>query len=168
MLNIGYKIAKLRKSWSQADLAEAVDASRDWNATGTAPLSIWPLILMFSQGNSIPQTARYVEKPVYKVYKIDSINNYYLVYAKSIALKYMIVSVKANAKNKHEKILIGGEYRFRLHSRFEQLNEFGDPLLRTQVNCYFYDDSTAICLERKDSIYDLYRANNLKGLYIKL
>lgn len=131
-------------------------------------LAMLVFILMFFQGNTIPKTVRYAEEPVYKVYKIDSINNYYLVYAKRAAMKYKIVSVKAKAKNRYAKIVIGGDYKFRLHSRFEHLNKFGDPLLRTQVNCYFYDDSTAICLERKDSIYDLYQANNLRGLYIKL
>jgi hypothetical protein len=91
-------------------------------------------------------------KPVYKVYKIDSINNYYLIYALKDSIRYKVVSPKANAKKGMEKNEIGGVYKFKLHSRFEYPNRFNDPLVRTQVSCHYYDDSTAICLERKNSI----------------
>lgn|GEM_PF-1344359 len=101
----------------------------------------------------------------YKVYKIDSINSFYLIYAKRNDSLYKIVSKKATiiSCNKIEK---DGEYDFNLHSRLSD-RRIGNKEILPQnsllVNCFSYDDSTTICLER-DSINDLFYADNVKGL----
>lgn len=102
----------------------------------------------------------------YKVYKIDSINTYYLIYAKRRDTLYKIVS-KKEAAIYLDKIKINMSYEFKLHSSL--LNrKIGNTTILPQnsllVNCFSYDDKTQICLEG-DSIRDLYHADNIKGLY---
>ncbi|TKC60165.1 hypothetical protein FBD94_14725 [Pedobacter hiemivivus] len=105
----------------------------------------------------------------YKVYKIDSINTYYLIYAKKGDSLYKIVSKKTLNKN-CEKIQRNISYAFKLRSGLTDFHIGGVLVSSKQlphVNCYTYDDSTKICLER-DSINDLYHADNIQGLcYIK-
>ncbi|WCT13636.1 hypothetical protein [Mucilaginibacter jinjuensis] len=102
----------------------------------------------------------------YKVYKIDSINTYYLIYARGHDTLFKIVSKKNSVKS-HYKIKVNTSYEFKLHSSL--LNRhIGAKILLPQnsllVNCFSYDDKTQICLEG-DSIRDLYYAENIKGLY---
>ncbi|TDQ07715.1 hypothetical protein [Pedobacter metabolipauper] len=104
----------------------------------------------------------------YEVYKIDSINTYYLIYAKRGDSLYKIVS-KKNFNRKCTEIKSGLSYDFKLHSSLKGF--IGNIAISAKqlphVNCYSYDDSTEICLE-KDSITDLYHADNIQGLcYIK-
>lgn len=104
----------------------------------------------------------------YKVYKIDSINNFYLIYAKKKDSLYKIVSKKEWDVDCN-LIKANEEYEFMLHSQsfnpatgnLEILPE--NSLL---VNCFYYDDSTKICLER-DSINDLFYGDNIRGLCFK-
>lgn len=103
----------------------------------------------------------------YKVYKIDSINSYYLIYAKKNDSIYKIVSKKVAIGNNDNRININSEYFFKLHSNLADAH-IGNMKILPQnsllVNCFYYDDSTSICLER-DSINELYHADNVKGLY---
>jgi hypothetical protein len=107
-----------------------------------------------------------VQNPVfYKVYKIDSINNFYLIYAKKNDSLYKIVSKKEGIGNCN-RIQEGKVYDFKLHARSENRTIDGIKILPQNsllVNCFSYDDSTKICLER-DSINDLHYAENIKGL----
>jgi hypothetical protein len=101
----------------------------------------------------------------YKVYKIDSINNWYLIYARKGDSLYKIVSKKMSIENCN-RIRIHKSYEFRCHSCI-----YGDkiaektilPQYTLLVTCFSFDDSTNICLER-DSINDLHYADNIKGL----
>lgn len=105
---------------------------------------------------------------MYRVYKIDSINSYYLIYASRKDTLFKIVSKKDYANNlvkiKNDKM-----YFFDLFS-FSSERKKINPKMPLQnsllVNCFGFDDSTIICLER-DSINDLHFARNLVGLYIK-
>lgn len=105
---------------------------------------------------------------IYKVYKIDSVHSYYLVYAKRGDTLYKIVSKKQWQRNSN-KIYVGGQYDFLLHSVWHQKIMIGNvdvsPSNMPHITCMNFDDSTAICLE-KDSINDLFIASNLKGLFI--
>jgi len=106
---------------------------------------------------------------LYNVYKIDSINSFYLIYAKNGNSNYKIISKKEQPPNCNTMIQMNGKYEFKLHSqsynpksgKIEELPE--NSLL---VNCFYYDDSTTICLER-DSINDLFYGDNIKGLCYK-
>lgn len=101
----------------------------------------------------------------FRVYKIDSINSYYLIYAKKGVSIYKIVSKKVRV-TKCDKININSNYGFKLHSSLHD-RQIGAMKFLAQnsllVNCFYYDKLTSICLEG-DSIRDLYSAENLKGL----
>ena len=97
----------------------------------------------------------------YMVYKIDSINSFYLIYAKKQDTLYKIVSKKARLTN-CELIQVNKGYPFILHSRLASRKIGNAPILPGLVNCFYYGDSTSICLEK--SIYDLHSAENVKGL----
>lgn len=105
------------------------------------------------------------QQPLYKVYKIDSIHNYYLIYAKREDTLYKIVSEKAPKIN-CKQIQINHQFPFILHGRIadRQASKFRlSPEASLLVNCFSYDDSTSICVER-DTINDLYSAENITGL----
>ena len=101
----------------------------------------------------------------YRVYKIDSINNYYLIYVKKSDSIYKIVSQK-DAINNCRTIKKNGYYAFKIHSSLSSF-KIGNLLVTPKgsdiVNCFAYDKSTNICFEG-DSIRDLYYADNIKGL----
>lgn len=103
---------------------------------------------------------------IFRIYKIDSINNYYLVYAKSNNLLYKIVSKKEVTK-KCKRVKVNSEYKFSLKSVWNQKIMIGNvnasPSLMPHVTCLSFDKSTVICLER-DSINDLFITKNLRGL----
>jgi len=105
----------------------------------------------------------------YKVYKIDSINNYYLIYAKRKDSLYKIVSKKQATRN-CVNISLNQEYTFLLTSIWNQKiiieGSNVSPSITPHVTCLSFDDSTKICLE-KDSINDLFHAENVQGLCIK-
>jgi hypothetical protein len=105
------------------------------------------------------------EDLTYRVYKIDSINNYYLIYASKNDSLYKIVSKKETMKNCN-RIQKNGEYDFKLHSTLSN-RHIGNMDISAKslphVNCFYYDEQTYICLER-DSINDLFHADNIKGL----
>jgi len=101
---------------------------------------------------------------LYKVYKIDSVNSYYLIYAKKNDSLYKIVS-KKDSVNCSNKIRLNNNYSFMLHSLLAKSrigNVSIDPK-NMNVNCFAFDKETFICLEG-DSIKDIYHADNVKGL----
>jgi hypothetical protein len=103
----------------------------------------------------------------YRVYKIDSINNYYLIYAKKRGSRYKIVAKKEEAENCN-RIRINSNYKFDLHSVRDVPGDPNSGKKSLQVSCFDYGDSTIICLEG-DSIRDLYYSDNIKGLcFIKI
>src|ERR1044072_5644604 len=80
-----------------------------------------PFLLIFSCSTVKKNTNAVVIKPElalyekYKVIKIDSIKNVYVVYTKKELLWYKIVSLKDSMACRN--IQVGGEYPFRLMSR---------------------------------------------------
>lgn len=101
----------------------------------------------------------------YKVFKIDSINSWYLIYARKGDSLFKIVSKKTIITG-CSTIQINEQYDFHLHSRIYGYAIGGKVMLPQNtllVNCFSFDDSTNICLER-DSINDLHYADNVKGL----
>jgi hypothetical protein len=106
-------------------------------------------------------------KPNYNVYKIDSIDNYYLIYAKKNESIYKIISKKQRFYNCN-KILINSNYDFDLIPVKMDPRRVGDTLrVRPFIHpnsllCYTFDSKTEICVERYMS--DLHFANNVKGL----
>lgn len=121
-----------------------------------------------SNGSAIYTIARSNEDTLFRVERIDSLNNYYLIYVTKDNTWFKIVSKKMLACN-CENIKKNGLYRLELSSIWRQEIMIGkinvSPSLNLLVTCLAFDDSTSICLER-DSINDLYQAGNLRGLCI--
>lgn len=95
----------------------------------------------------------------YQVYKIDSINSFYLIYANKGGIKYKIVSEKAYCES-GDKILKDGYYEFDLSSIIFDSKEL--PIHPGAVGSIKIDSITTIFLE--DSINDIFSAKNIKGL----
>jgi hypothetical protein len=100
---------------------------------------------------------------MYKVYKIDSINNYYLIYARRGNSLFKIVSEKIRVEQ-CRCISQGNEYTFQLHS-MSHINgkPITPPASAMEVSGMYVDKTTIINFEG-DSIRDLYYGDNIKGL----
>ncbi|VEH21403.1 Uncharacterised protein [Chryseobacterium nakagawai] len=107
--------------------------------------------------------------PTYTIYKIDSINNYYLIYAERNNSIFKIVSKKEHITKHYKKIKIGNNYDLNLDSRSSQTPIINgvkmSPVNLIDSMCYNYEENTQICTDAKNGIYDLYTTVNLKGLY---
>jgi hypothetical protein len=123
--------------------------------------------LFNNRDKSIPQKySLNMGEAVYKIYKIDSINNYYLLYASRNDSLYKIVSQKETISN-CQQIIVNQVYALKLHSIWKHKLLIGSvdvsPSAIYQVTCLAFNDSTKICIER-DSINDLHYADNIRGL----
>ena len=99
----------------------------------------------------------------YRVYKIDSVNTYYIIYANQKGSIFKIISPKERIIGCN-KITIDKIYKLDLYSL---LFVKGKPIIPAnllyQLSGWRVDDSTTINFEG-DSIRNLYQAKNLKGL----
>jgi hypothetical protein len=120
--------------------------------------------LLFGCVSSLQKSTVRKRLGFYTVYKIDSINTYYIIYAKKDSFLYKIVSKRIQPGHA-ERILVNGKYQFNLHSITKEI-KIGEKVYKLPLNvsCFSYSDSTKICLER-DSINELSHAENIKGLY---
>jgi hypothetical protein len=113
-----------------------------------------------------PKDSSFIQKDsLYEVYKIDSINIFYLVYAKRKGINFKIVS-KKSASLDCNKIQVASRYEFKLQSILRQEVKLGDKSFSSignlLVNCFTFEQNTEIC--REEGISDLHRAENLNGL----
>lgn len=124
---------------------------------------ILPFILIAAYSSCMSKISSSQQQDNFKVYKIDSINSYYLVYCEKDAQKFKIVArMEAKMQNGNE-IKLGGFYNFALN--IFPKNEGDNPLTKSalNVNCYMFDKDTKICKE--EGINGLYTTANLSGLY---
>jgi hypothetical protein len=102
---------------------------------------------------------------LYNVFKLDSINNYYLIYAKKHDTVYKIICQKQIVSHCN-KLKLGTFYKFDLYSIRENAPVISGIKMNEvnylDIKCYQFDENTSICKE--DGIYDLYFARNIKGL----
>jgi hypothetical protein len=112
------------------------------------------------KNNSIKNT------DLYTINKITSINNYFIIYAERNDSLFKIVSTKENVPN-GENIHKNSSYALNLISilKNRQINGI-NIMYSVHVTCFAFDNKTNICIEPKKGIYDLYRADNLRGLCI--
>lgn len=105
---------------------------------------------------------------LYQVEKIDSIHNFYIIYARQKEQRFKIVS-ENKFSHSCKKIKKGKYYPFKLTSIIDQPIKLGDKTINTSgnllVNCFMFDSITEIC--REPEIPDLHRAENLTGLCLK-
>lgn len=119
-------------------------------------------LLLFACSKSVARKTK-ISSEQYKVYKIDSINKYYLIYAKRNDTLYKIVSEK-DSNYLCRNIKLNKMYAFKLRSMINNLPKINNVSLYVYtINCYSFDEETSICLE-KDSIRNLYFPENIKGL----
>lgn len=106
----------------------------------------------------------------YNVYQIDSIDNYFIIYAKKENAIFKIVSKKEESE-RCNMIRINSSYIFDLYSHSSVLptinGETVTPVSVYDVVCYTFENGTKICTDRKNGIYDLYYAKNVKGLCLE-
>ncbi len=104
---------------------------------------------------------------LYEVYKLDSINNYFLIYAKKRDSLFKIVSEKEKP-SKCRSIKVKSLYSFELQSIRDTAPVINGikmtPINYMDIHCFQFDENTSICKE--EGIYDLYFAKNIKGLCI--
>ncbi|WP_373519266.1 hypothetical protein [Pricia sp.] len=105
-----------------------------------------------------------------KISKIDSIENYYLIFIENEKEFYKIVSNKNQPKYHNGiKVKSGENYEFKLQPVTNRgapsTNEkFPRPVNYLDITVCRNFDKTEICTE---SSYDLATASNLKGLYLR-
>lgn len=135
-------------------------------------LFLFSIIFLFScnrrlVNNSESQVFNTIKDSVFTVHKIDSINDYYVVYLKKSDNWFKVVSKKDSGKHSRNKIEIKKSYFFNLHSLWNEkliINGIDVSLSKTpNVQCIGFDEKTSICIER-DSINDLFTTKNLEGL----
>ncbi len=101
---------------------------------------------------------------LYKVCRIDSIDNYYLVYLEKQEHKYKYKVVSKKTPNKGTKVVINNKYYFDLYSITYKYWLNGKELLYGEyVTCFTFEDNTIICKEGNE-INALYATKNLNGL----
>jgi len=103
----------------------------------------------------------------YLIKKIKSKHDWYIFYAVRNDTTYKIVSKKETVQNKASiKIVVGKYYNLILHSNIPVIDGVKmQPINYLDVECLHFDTNTIICIEPKKGIYDLYSAENIKGLY---
>jgi hypothetical protein len=106
---------------------------------------------------------------LYLIKSIDSVNNWYIIYAIKMDSTYKIVVKKEKPDLKCKRVIMTGEsYRLELHSRKNEVPVINgikiSPINRLDIQCYTYEENTVICIDPEKGIYDLYHTPNIKGL----
>lgn len=116
------------------------------------------------KGNQKKDTNKDFVSDTYKVFKIDSINSYYLIYCRKDNLNYKIISKKESKKEGKQIIVVENFYSFKLIN-FPNYSDNENPLtgFSSTEPCIMLDKDTSICKEK--GVTGLYTTNNLQGLY---
>jgi len=132
------------------------------------------LAMLYSCSSSRIQKNMSQSDSLYLVKKIDSINNWYTIYATKNDSSFKIVVKKQDHQNLRCKrmIRVGQSYSLELHSRKNEVPEINaikiKPVNSLDIQCYTYDEATSICIEPKRGIYDLFHTPDIEGLcYLK-
>ncbi|WP_177762022.1 hypothetical protein [Flavobacterium sp. I3-2] len=122
------------------------------------------VVIFFTSCKIVRNKTKYDE--YHKIIKLDSINDYYLVYTSKNDSIFKIISKKGYVKE-GKKVKIGKKYPIKVRSMRDNTPTIKgikiSPINFLDVNCFQFDDSTKICKE--EGIYDLYFSKNLKGIY---
>ena len=105
----------------------------------------------------------------YRVRKIESIGNFYVIYARKDGATFKIVSPKNDMEVYYgTKIRRGGTYNLVLRSKNDLLMEANPNFVPISLwkTCTYFGNGTYICTNPRRGIYDLYFSENLVGLYL--
>ena len=97
----------------------------------------------------------------YKISRIDSVKNLYIIYATRNDSLFKIISLNQKANN-CVSLKVNCTYALKLHSRFEGKYAIKPPGADFNVEYNYY--GTFVSLERWRGINDLFTCDNLKGL----
>lgn len=100
----------------------------------------------------------------YHVTRIDSVGNYYTIYASRYDSTFKIVSKKS--PKKCLDIKVGSDYPFRLTSVLQDVHVGGQvfsPKENLLVTCFSFDEETTICYE-DGCVKDLFEIDKANGL----
>lgn len=125
-------------------------------------------INFFSCSNLRNSTKENHYQHIYQITKIDSINNWYIIYANKQDSIFKIVSGKARCKSPKNKLKIGNCYNFSMYSIWRAPIKIGELTIANYPDTrgFSLDKETVVFME--DSIHDLCSTKNLKGLcYVK-
>lgn len=120
---------------------------------------------------TIDQSSNTNPDSIFEVYRIDSINNFYLIYAKKADSIYKIVSSK-KANMNCDNVKLHHKYYLPLQPIWTKPIMLGNvnvsPSQTPHVTGLYFDDSTIIKIDRSNGIYNLYNCENIQGLcYLK-
>ncbi|WP_298753793.1 hypothetical protein [uncultured Psychroserpens sp.] len=130
------------------------------------------IIVLFSCNNkkSIINESKVQEsKQNYKVFKVDSIGSFYLIYLNKGNLNYKVISEMQSEKKANELIEVGKEYSLSLSSVFNQKLKIKDKKVRAvplMVDCIQFEKNINICKEKELGINDLHYTSDLSGLHL--
>ena len=103
----------------------------------------------------------------YTVIKIDSIKNWYLIYATRNDSIFKIVSIK-NQNCKCGRISVGNRYRLELQKRLENvLSKEGLkvlPMNYSDISGIGFDQNTDVFVPYEKGVFGLYSCKNMNGL----
>ena len=103
----------------------------------------------------------------YTIIKIDSIKNWYLIYATRNDSIFKIVSIK-NQNFKCERILVGKRYHLELQKRLENvLSKEGLkvlPMNYSDVSGIVFDQNTDVFVPYEKGTFGLFSCKNMDGL----
>ena len=108
-------------------------------------------------------------KKNYKVFKIDSVGSYYLIYLKNRNKNYKVISKKEIEKKSYDLIQLGKEYSLNLNSIFnQQIKVKNKKIILTPpiVDCIGFEKNIYICKEKELGINDLHFSSDIYGLSI--
>lgn len=104
----------------------------------------------------------------YIIIKIDSVDNYYIIYGKSGNENYKLVSEKTNSKC--DNIIVGEKYILNTESIFTMKIKVNDSVKEitnhVNIKCMTLHGTT-FCKEYENGIYDVLKSENLEGLCYK-
>lgn len=126
------------------------------------------ILFAFCKSNVISNKKNYrvKQQKTYSVYKLDSLNSYYLIYVKRGDSLFKIVSRKTQQGNCNS-IKVASNYELSLSPMHIQRKTVGNsqfqPVNHLDMGsrCKKFDDSTEVCIERY--MDDLYTSDNISG-----
>lgn len=106
------------------------------------------------------------DEDMYSITKIDSVDNYYVIYGKFKDDNYKLISEKTNSKCGNE-VVVGKKYNLKTQSIFTMKIMVKDTVREisnnVNIKCMTLG-KTIICKEYENGIYDVLKSENLQGL----
>lgn len=107
---------------------------------------IFLMCMICSCGSSIKSIQKSEGRLSYRIYKIDSVGNFFLLYAKRNDIVYKIVSDKITDNPALPRIRVGKKYNLELRS-LKSIQAENGIHLSNFIDCHTFDSISIICVE---------------------